>query len=224
MRTHSPCALGLLGEMRDYWTDLAKERIRRPREDLMSRLVHAEVDGERLAIPEVCNIANRLLVAGHSSTDMLISNTVLSLDAFPEQRRAVSADRSLMPRVIEESLRYLSPISAVGRGTKVDAEVGGVVIPKDQMIMVWAAAANRDERQFKNPHAFDIMREEGGHLAFSRGVHFCLGRRLGRMEAQAAVGRLMDRFPKLRTDPDNPPEFFQFADATGVEKLPVLVR
>jgi cytochrome P450 len=215
-------AMNLLFEMRDYWNELAKQRRKQPREDLLSQLVHAEVDGEKLAPPEVFNIANRLLIAGHHSTSIMIGNTMLSLDAFPEERERVREDRSLVPTLIEESIRFVTPISAVGRATNVDVEVAGTVIPKDQVVMVWVGAANRDERQFDNPHVLDAGRAPNPHLGFGRGVHFCIGRRLARMEGRAAVNILLDRFPKLRTDPDNPPTFYQIADAGGVETLPVL--
>lgn len=216
-------AFDLLKEMRDYWTELAAERRKRPREDLLSQLVQAEVDGERLLDTEVFNIANRLLIAGHHSTSILISNTMLCLDAFPEQAERVREDRSLLPMLIEESVRFLTPISGVARCTNANAEVAGQTIPKDQIVMVWAGAANRDERQFVDPHVFDATRKPNPHLGFSRGVHFCLGRRLARMEGRAAVNILLDRFPRLRTNPENPPTFYQIADAGGVDKLPVLV-
>ncbi len=216
-------ALDMLKTMRAYWTALAAERRKEPREDLLSQLVQAEVDGERLLDTEIFNICNRLLIAGHHSTSLLISNTMLSLDTFPDQMARIRADRSLMPMLIEESVRFLTPISAVGRCTNEDVEIAGTLIPKDQIVMVWVGAANRDERQFPDPHVFDIGRTPNAHLGFSRGVHFCLGRRLARMEGRAAVSQLLDRFPKLRTDPDNLPKFFQIGDAGGVESMPVLV-
>lgn len=217
-------AFDLLYEMRDYWNDLAEDRRRHPREDLMTRLVHVELDGEKLTGTEVFNIANRLLVAGHHSTSELIANTMLILDAFPDQAARVRADSSLLPGLIEESVRFLTPISGVGRVTNTKTEIAGTVIPEDQLVMVWIGAANRDARQFADPGAFLPDRAPNPHLGFGRGVHFCLGRRLARMEARAAVGALLHRFPALRTDPDQPPVFYRIASAGGVEKLPVLIR
>ncbi|MCP2339288.1 cytochrome P450 [Actinomadura rupiterrae] len=213
----------LLYEMRDYWGGLAAERRRTPREDLISHLVHAEVEGERLTDSEVFNICNRLLINGHHTTSILIGNTMLCLDAFPDQAERVRADRSLVPSLVEECLRFFSPIAAVGRCTNVDVEVAGTVIPKDQVVMVWTGAANHDERQFENPHRLDAGRTPNAHLGFGRGVHFCIGRRLARMQGRAAVDILLDRLPGLRTDPDNPPTFYRIADAGGVDGLPVLV-
>ncbi|RFU38531.1 cytochrome P450 [Actinomadura logoneensis] len=217
-------AFDLLREMREYWSALAAERRRRPREDLMSHLVQVEYEGEKLGETEVFNIANRLVVNGHHSTSMLIGNTVLILDTFPEQRERVRADRALMAPMIEESLRFLSPISTVGKVTNEDVVIAGQQIPKDQLVMAWTGAANRDERAFDRPHEFDPGRTPNPHLGFGRGIHFCIGRRLARMVARSSVGVLMDRFPDLRTDPDAPPSFYQIADAGGLDSLPVLVK
>lgn len=216
--------LGLLWEMRDYWRDLALDRRKQPRDDLISGLVEAEIDGEKLTDSQISNICNRLMVNGHLTTAMLIGNTVLCLDAFPEQAARVRADRSLMPQAVEESLRYLSPICGVGRATNTDAEIGGTLIPKDQMMIVWTGAANRDPRQFDDPDAFDAGRTPNAHLGLGRGVHFCLGRQLARMEGRAALDALLDRFPDLRPDPARPATFLQVVDADGVDTLPVLTQ
>ncbi|MFE2184741.1 cytochrome P450 [Streptomyces sp. NPDC059455] len=216
-------AFDLLREMREYWTGLARERRRRPGEDLLSHLVHVEVEGERLGETEVFNIANRLMINGHHSTSMLLSNTMLILDAFPDQAARVRADRSLLTPMIEESLRFFSPVTTVGKATNTDVVLAGTHIPKDQLVMVWTGAANRDERAFDSPHTFDPARTPNPHLGFGRGVHFCVGRRLGRMTVRTAVNALLDRFPTLRTDPASPPSFIQIADAGGMESMPVLV-
>ncbi|CAM5328922.1 cytochrome P450 [Streptomyces abikoensis] len=215
--------LELLWEMRDYWQERAAESRKRPGEDLISRLVRAEVDGRRLTDSQISNIANRLLVNGHLTTAMLIANTVLCLDAFPGQDARVRADRSLVPALLEESMRYMSPICGVGRATNRDVEVAGQVIPKDQLLLVWTGAANRDERQFEKPDAFDAGRTPNAHLGLGRGIHFCLGRQLARMEGRAALEILLDRMPTLRADPANPPTFLQVVDASGVAALPVVV-
>lgn len=215
--------LAQLQEMRSYWLEHAEERKRKPREDLLSQLVQVEVDGERLNDIEVFNIANRLFIAGHHTTTMLLTNTMMCLDAFPEQAAQVRADRSLMPTLVEESLRFLSPISSVMRATMTDVEVAGQVIPKDQAVNIWNGAANRDEREFADPHAFDPGRSPNPHIGFGRGVHFCVGRRLARMEGKVVLNILLDRLPNFRVDPDNPPKFFDVADAAGASKLHVLV-
>lgn len=207
----------------DYLEGHARERLQRPREDLLTKLVHAEVDGERLTTNEVVNFANILLVAGHITTTMLLGNTVLCLDAHPEHLARVRADRRALPGAIEESLRFLSPFAAVSRATHAETELGGERIPADKLLMVWIAAANRDERQFARPDEYDPTRDPNPHVAFGRGIHFCLGAPLARLEGRVALDILLGRFPDLRTDPDARPEFIPSPNMTGVRKLPLLL-
>lgn len=193
-----------------------------PREDLLTKLIEAQVDGESLSPVQVANFAKLLLVAGHITTTMLLGNTMLCLDAHPGEWAAARADRSTVPAVIEESLRFLSPFAAVARVTNVDADFGGTVIPADHMIMVWIAAANRDERTFADPDTFVPAREPNPHLAFGRSAHFCLGAPLARLEGRVALNLLLDRYPALRSDPGARPEFQPSPNMTGVRKLPLL--
>jgi cytochrome P450 len=207
----------------DYLAEHAVERRRRPREDLITKLVEAEVDGERLPDTQVVNFAFTLLIAGHITTTMLLGNTVLCLDAHPDQQAKARADRSTIPAVIEESLRFLTPFAAVGRSTTRELDLGGVTIPADQVLMVWIAAANRDPRQFRDPDAFDPSRDPNPHLAFGRGIHFCMGAPLARLEGRVALGILFDRFAELRTDPADPVEFIPTPTMTGVRRLPLTI-
>ncbi|MFI7700242.1 cytochrome P450 [Nonomuraea sp. NPDC049480] len=208
-------------EMSGYLAAHAAERKRQPRADLLTRLVEAEVDGERLPDDQVVNFAIILLLAGHITTTMLLGNTVLCLDAFPEQQDKVRADRASIPAVIEESLRFFTPFAALGRSTTREAELGGVTIPADRMLMIWLGAANRDPRQFPNPDVFDPGRDPNPHLGFGRGIHFCLGAPLARLEGRVALNILLDRFDVLRTDPDDPVEFMPAPAMTGVRRLPL---
>ncbi|GAA2757725.1 cytochrome P450 [Actinopolymorpha rutila] len=212
-----------LHHLTDYLGEHAAERRRCPREDLLTKLVEAEVDGERLSDAAVVNFANVLLIAGHITTTMLLGNTVLCLDAHPDVAGRVRADRTLVPATIEESLRFLSPFAALARVTNTDVEVGGARIPAGQMIMVVLAAANRDPRQFTDPNVFDPGRDPNPHLAFGRGIHFCIGAPLARLEGRVALNILLDRFPHLRTDPDEPPTFLPSPNLTGVRALPLLL-
>ncbi|WP_188189728.1 cytochrome P450 [Nonomuraea sp. SYSU D8015] len=209
-------------EMSAYLAAHAAERKRRPRADLLTRLVEAEVDGERLPDEQVVNFAIILLLAGHVTTTMLLGNTVLCLDAFPEQQEKVRADRAAIPAVIEESLRFLTPFAALGRSTTREVELGGVTIPADQVVMAWLAAANRDPRQFSDPEVFDPGRDPNPHLAFGRGIHFCLGAPLARLEGRVALDILLDRVDPLRTDPDDPVLFIPTPTMTGVRRLPLI--
>ncbi|MCI2420259.1 cytochrome P450 [Saccharopolyspora sp. K220] len=208
----------------DYLREHAAERRRRPRQDLLTQLVQAEVDGDRLTDNEVVNFANLLLVAGHITTTMLLGNTVLCLDANPEQAARVRADRALLPSAIEESLRMLTPFALTYRATTAEAELDGHRVPADQILSVWLGAANRDGRQFADPHVFDPTRDPNPHLGFGRGIHFCLGAPLARLEGRIALNILLDRFPQLRTDPDNAPTFMPGTDMIGASSLPLLTR
>jgi cytochrome P450 len=218
-------AMDVAFEQRQHLTDYlavhVDERRQRPREDLLTKLVQAEVDGERLTDNEVVNFGLVLLIAGHITTTMLLGNTVLCLDAHREHMARVRADRKALPPAIEESLRFLSPFAAVGRSTTVETELGGERIPADQVLMVWIAAANRDERQFVRPDEYDPTRDPNPHVAFGRGIHFCLGAPLARLEGRVALDILLDRFPELRVDPDEGPEFIPNPNMTGVRKLPL---
>jgi cytochrome P450 len=205
----------------DYLGVHVDERRKQPREDLLTKLVEAEVDGERLSRNEVVNFANILLLAGHITTTMLLGNSVLCLDTHREWDERVRADRSLVPPAIEESLRFLTPFAAVARTTTREAEVGGVTVPADQLLMVWVAAANRDERVFADPGDFNLLRDPNPHLAFGRGIHFCIGAPLARLEGRVALNILFDRYPALRTIPGEPPKFQVNPNMTGVRELPL---
>lgn len=212
-----------VGELTAYLGEHIRERRARPREDLLSKLVEAEVDGVRLGDAEITNFGMVLLVAGHITTTMLLGNTLLCLDAHPDQFERVRADRSLVPPAIEESLRFLSPFAAVSRVTNEETDLGGVRIPADQMLLLWIAAANRDPRQFAEPNVFDVTRDPNPQLGFGRGIHFCLGAPLARLEGRVALNLLLDRFPRLRTDPEHAPRFLPSPNMTGVSELPLLL-
>ncbi|MEU4739365.1 cytochrome P450 [Actinosynnema sp. NPDC023658] len=206
----------------DYLAAHAADCRRTPRPGLLNDLVRAEVDGERLSDAQVVNFASILLVAGHLTTTMLLGNTVLCLDANPDQLAAVRRDRALIPAAIEESLRFLTPFAAVARVTNGPQVIAGVEVPGDRMLMLWLGAANRDPRRFANPDVLDITREPNAHLGFGRGAHFCLGAPLARLEGRLALDVLLDRFPRLRTDPDRRPTFIASPELTGVQTLPLL--
>ncbi|MGO1053287.1 cytochrome P450 [Crossiella sp. CA198] len=207
-----------------YMTEHAAERRRKPRADLLTELVQAEVDGERLSDRQVSTFGCLLLLAGHITTTMMLGNTVLLLDANPEQGARVRADRSLIPLAIEEAVRMLSPFATGYRVTTADVQVGAETIPAGQMVRMWTAAANRDPRVFTDPHGFDAGRDPNPHLAWGRGMHFCLGAPLARLEGRVVLDILFDRFPDLRTDPDRPAEFMPNPETLGVRTLPLLTR
>ncbi|MYR83665.1 cytochrome P450 [Streptomyces sp. SID685] len=216
-------ALDQVRHIANYLRGHAKDRRVHPREDLLTRLVEGEVDGRPLTDNEAANCANVMLVAGHVTTTLLVSNTVLILDAFPEVDRAVRQDRALIPPLLEESLRYMSPAASMVRVTNASIELGGVTLGPDQVVMVWIPTANRDQRVFVDPHAFDLNRDVNPHIGFGRGVHHCLGSVLARREGRIALNALFDRFPALSCDPDNPPTFLSKPNLNGAARLPVVV-
>jgi cytochrome P450 len=211
-----------LKPLRDYLAEHVADRRRKPRDDLLTRLVQAEVDNERLTSAEIITFARFLLIAGHVTTTMVLGNTLLCLDSNPVEFARVRADRSLLPGAIEESLRFFTPIAAQGRVANQVTELGGQTIEADQILVVWLAAANRDARQFPNPNVFDPARNPNQHIAFGRGIHFCLGAPLARLEGRIVLDILLNRFPSLRTDPSQPPTFMPMPTLTGVRTLPML--
>ncbi|MGW5863076.1 cytochrome P450 [Streptomyces sp. NPDC055239] len=208
-------------KMLDYLREHTAECRRRPAEDLLGTLIQADLNGQRLTDNHIVNFAKMLLIAGYLTTTMLIGNTVLCLDSYPDQAARVRDDRLLVPGLLEESMRFMSPVAATYRATTKKVEIAGQRIEADQMVMVWYGAANRDARQFADPDVFDMTRGPNPHLGFGRGIHFCLGGPLARMEGRVALNILFDRFPKLLTDPDRPPTFMPGFDTTGVSTLPL---
>jgi cytochrome P450 len=203
-------------QFRAYVADHAAERRKKPREDLLTALVEAPLTND-----QAVNFASALLIAGHLNTFMMLGNAVFCLDKFPDVQARVRADRSVIPAVIEESMRFLTPFAALSRATTREVELAGEKIPADQMLLVWIGAANRDPRVFADPDTFDLGRSSSAHLALGRGIHFCLGALLARVEGRVVLNILLDRYRSLRTIPDDPPEFLSAPLMTGFRKLPI---
>jgi cytochrome P450 len=189
-------------EVRDYMAVILAERRREPREDLISELAQAELDGERLSDEEIFSFLRLLLPAGVETTYRATGNMLFSLLSNPEQLAAVRADRDLVPQTIEESLRLETPLLNITRLATRDTEVSGVPIPAGSTVMLMLAAANRDETRYGEPDQFDIRRENPKpHISFGQGPHACLGTHLARLEMRVALNQLLDRLPGLRLDP-----------------------
>jgi cytochrome P450 len=214
-------AVDQIRPMVDYMRDQIAQRRRQPRDDLLSRLVEARYEGTGLTDNELVNLSNLLLVAGHITTTMMIGNAMVCLDSNPDQFTLVREDRSLVPGALDEALRTLSPTAALSRRTTTEVEIAGVRIPREQMILPWLAAANRDPRTFDDPETFNVTRNPNPHLGFGHGVHFCIGSHLAKLEGRIALNRLMDRFTKLYIDPNEPPAFFPTPDIIGVKSVPM---
>jgi len=196
--------LGAAQKIVDYLRPILEERRREPREDLVSTLVHAEIDGERLTEEEVLGFLRLLLPAGAETTYRLTGSLLFALLAHPEAMAEVRADRAGgIERAIDETLRWESAVQYVSRETTREVEVAGVPIAAGEMLMLAIGSANRDETHFTDPDRFDMHRPNvGDHLAFGFGEHFCLGSNLARLEARTALNVLLDRLPNLRFAPD----------------------
>ena len=211
-------------QMNAYFLDYIKSRRANPGTDLTSKLVQAEVDGERLADEEIIGFVGLLLIAGHITTTATLGNSLVSFQDNPEAAAQVRADPMLLPAAIEEVLRVRTPFPRLGRITKVDAEVGGVLIPAGQIVMPWLAAANRDQRVFTEPNRFDIHRKPNPHLSFGHGVHFCLGAPLARLEARVAMRLLLQRYRDIEVAGDEQVEQRNPWSMVAVTRLPLQVR
>jgi cytochrome P450 len=185
-------------EMFNYFSYLLEERRRAPREDLISSLSVAEVDGERLSEPELLSFCTLLLAAGQETTKNLITNAIVCLTDYRESMECLINEPALIPTAIEEILRFLPPVWFLFRQTKSDVELAGQHIPANQVVLAWTASANRDPARFPDPGRFDIEREPNRHLAFGHGIHFCVGAPLARLEARIAMRMMLQQLKNLQ--------------------------
>ena len=209
--------------MIDYLHAHVRARRTAPSDDLIGKLVAAEVDGERLDDDELVGFAGLLLIAGQITTMSLLGNAVIAFDAHPAALAQVRADRALVPRAVEEVLRYRSPFPRLDRVTRADVDLAGQHVPAGSLVMPWIIAANRDPDRFDRPDEFDIHRDAGGHLAFGRGIHFCLGAPLARLEARIVVDLLLDRYSSIAVSHGSPASFHNPHVLNGAKRLPVTV-
>jgi len=192
------------GEMNDYLTGMIAARRRSAQGDLLTDLVAAEVDGERLSQEEILGFFQLLVVAGQETTSDLVNNALLSLLENPGQLARLRAAPELMSSAIEEVLRYRSPLQWIMRTPRREIQVHGRTIPAGALVLPMIGSANRDPRQFPDPARFDITRDPNPHVAFGHGIHFCLGAALSRMEAKIALSDLLARFPSLELASQGP--------------------
>jgi cytochrome P450 len=186
-----------------YMGHLIEERRKDPAKDLVSALIQAETEGEKLTENELYSMILLLIVAGHETTVNLIGNGVLALLQHPEQMDKLKGNPKLIPSAIEEILRFYGPVElATSRWAGEDILLQEKLIRKGEMVVVALASANRDKTQFENPDLFDITRRNNHHLAFGMGIHYCLGAPLARLEGQIALLALLRRMPNLRLNTD----------------------
>jgi pimeloyl-[acyl-carrier protein] synthase len=219
-----PESIRAIDEMGDYFTAEIEKRRANPGPDLVSALVAAHDEGDVISAADLLSFVTLLLIAGNETTTNLIGNGTLALGRHPDQFDALKRDPSMLPRAIEEMLRYDGPVQSTARFTKEPVQLGGAEIPAGAIAMMIVAAADRDPAQFKNPEKFDITRDPNEHVAFGEGIHFCIGAPLARMEARIAFEAMLERFPRLRLkDPAIKPTYKGSYFLRGLESLPVAI-
>jgi len=211
-------------EMRAFLPDLIAQRQAAHRDDLLTQLVEAEVDGERLTQAEILGFVQLLLVGGQETTANLINNAVLCFIENPDQLARLRAAPDLLPSAIEEVLRYRSPVQWMPRATRCDVAVHGQLIPAGKLVLPMIGSANRDPKQFRDASRFDITRDPNPHVAFGHGIHSCLGAPLARLEARIALADFLDRVKGFELASDAPWEPRKALQVHGPSRLPIRFR
>jgi cytochrome P450 len=207
--------------LREYLHDLIGQRRSLPGDDLMSRLIAVEESGDQLTEDEIVATCNLLLIAGHETTVNLIANAILAMLRHPTQWAALGADADRAPAVIEETLRYDPPVQLVARIAADDMTISDTTIVKGGAMLLLLAAAQHDPAEFERPETFDPDRKAFRHLGFGRGLHYCLGAPLARLEAAVALSAVTARFPAARLDGE--PQYKPNVTLRGMSGLDVAV-
>jgi len=208
--------------MREYLEPIVEDRRQNPRDDLISDLVHAEIDGQKLTDEKIYGFLRLLLPAGAETTYRVMGNALTALLTHPDAMARVVADRSLIPAVIEETLRWETSVTQVSRVATTDTEISGCPIDAGAPVGVITASANHDEDRYEHPDVWDIDRPPQNHLAFGTGQHQCLGMHLARLELRVGLDEILTRLPNLRLDPDAQPPVIQGFAFRGPDALAVL--
>ena len=204
-----------------YLAEVVDRRRREPADDLTSALIAVEERGDVLSERELLVMLVLLLVAGHETTVNLIGNGVLALLRHPDQLELLRRRPELLESAVEELLRWDSPVQLTARVVGEDCEMGGRALRRGELVMPLLGAANRDPAQFADPDRLDLTRSPNQHFAFGRGIHFCLGAPLARLEGRVAIGALIRRFPGLRLAGE--PERRATVTLRGLSRLPLAV-
>lgn len=210
--------------IRAYFESQIAARRSKPQDDLITDVVQLQAEGADLTDAEIISNLIGLLVGGNLTTSDLIGNGVYALLTHPEELAKLKADPSIVPQVVEEVLRYDGPVDITARVTPREMEIGGCPMKARQSVITLLRSANHDPDMFENPDAFDVSRKPGPHVAFGGGSHICIGAPLARIEAQAALTKLFQRFPNLRlAQPDQKPKKRTLPFFNGIQRLDVLI-
>lgn len=199
-----PRLAGVFAEVKAYLKGLIADRRAHSGEDLLTKMVHAEENGDMLSEDEIVIATNFLLFAGHETTANLIAVGMYYLLQNPDQMEQMRADPSKVPAAVEELLRYVSPVHTLARRTTQEVTLRGVTIPEGSSVYLLVGAANRDAEKFPDPEKLDINRPPTRTLGFGYGIHYCLGAALARMESQVAFETMLRRLPDLHLAGETP--------------------
>ena len=204
----------------DYFSRIIEQRRDAPRDDLVSKLIEAEEEGDHLTTDEMQATLQLLLVAGNETTTNLIGNGMLALLRHPDQLQLLREQPELMPNAIEELLRYDSPVQVDGRTALEDVEIGGRMARKGSGVTLLIGGANRDPEEFERPEELDVTREDAGNISFGRGIHHCLGAPLARLEGKVAFEALFERYGEIQLGAPRP-RYKRNIVLRGLESLPI---
>lgn len=207
-------------ELRAYFQHMIERRRTDPGEDVITALVRAEEEHDMLSAAEILTLAVLLLLAGNETTTNLIGNAVRTLLDHPAELAKVRADRTLVPALVEEVLRYESPVQVIFRQTAREVELEGGKIPAGATVFLLLGAANRDERKFPEPDRFDVARNSQEHVGFGYGIHYCLGAPLARLEGRIALESLLFDCPPFTCTREHLPQIASVI-VRGVQTLPL---
>jgi cytochrome P450 len=210
--------------MNAYFLSVIAQRRSEPREDLISALLNAHIEGEHLSNAELLSFCRLLLVAGHETSTNLIGNSLLTLTEYPAAMLELQHNPQLLPAAIEEVLRYRSPIQRLRRAATRDTTIEGCTIKAGEIVSPLPGSANRDEAQFREPDLFDIHRSPQRHIAFGHGIHYCIGAPLARLETKIALEVLLTRFREIKRIETIPLQPIASAFVYGVKSLPLTLR
>lgn len=200
-------AMRASAEMKDYFVGILADRRVAPKDDMVSILAAAEVNGVKMSDEQIYGFMRNLLPAGAETTSRSTASLAFALLTHTDQLEAVRDDRSLLPQAIEEGIRWETPLLNFMREVTCDTEIAGLRVPKGSTMMLSLGSANHDETRWQDPEEFDIFRERKSHIGFAHGAHVCLGMHLARLESMKIFNALLDELPNLRLDPDAPPPY-----------------
>jgi cytochrome P450 len=175
-----------------YWKGIVKERKNRGTKDLISQIIDAQVEGENLADDEISGFCSLLHDASQNTTMNMITNAIVSLGRFPDQRRKLKANPEMWPGALEELLRYESPVQGLTRTTTRDVELHGVTMKSGDQVLLLYGSANHDETVFENPDVLDLARKTKANWTFGHGIHYCLGNAVARLEIRVTIQAMLD--------------------------------